>query len=191
MTCEIEIDGKNVSVKIPPLEVNDLSGISKYLNANLETAIAELVSQMIRDEIKASASVGKKRNDILSEIRNKAEKKVRVRVNESENFILPKEIREMKKEKHPLLKMDFESLRLLRNDLPAFGEKYLENKRKDVFEFMDKFMKAHKDLNGKTPNKTNIAKLMFKENVNSHLALKRELEKIGFTFEEILSEIPK
>ncbi|MGI8642285.1 MAG: hypothetical protein ACR2MG_20330 [Pyrinomonadaceae bacterium] len=189
LTCEIEIDEtKKVSVKITKLENKGFadSYISNYLNENLETAVAELVAQMIGDEIKASASWSKKRNDILSRIRNEAEKKVRARVNQSENFILPKEIREMKKDKHPLLKMDLHSIK----EIHSIGEKYLENNRKIVLEFMDKFMRAYKELGNKPPTLTNIACQMFGEqHTNPNFALKRELEKIEFEFDEILSAV--
>lgn len=182
LTCEIEIEGiRNVSVKISKLPIETLSDsyISNYLNENLETAIAELVAQMIGDEIKASASVGEKREQVLRQIKNESEKKFRKRVKQSQDLVLPKEL--------------IENKLLLKIDLKSVGQSYLENKRKIVFEFMGKFMDAYQKnkSESKAPTKTNIAKQMFRYNANPHLSLKRELKKIGFTFEEILSEIPK
>ena len=180
LTCEIEIDAaKNVSVKIPPLAVESLADvyISNYLNENLESAIAELVGQMIGDEINASASVGKKREQILRRVRNESEKNVRERVKKSQGLVLPQELLE---DKH-LLKIDLKSVR----------QNYLENKKSAVFAFMNDFMDAYRknESERKPPTKTNIANRMFERHSNPNLMLSRELKKIGFAFDEILIAI--
>lgn len=85
---------KNVSVKIPPLEVEGLTDaqISNYLNENLETAIAELVAQMIDDERKAAGVRGERREIILKRINAKQQASIRDRVKNSENAVLSLEL---------------------------------------------------------------------------------------------------
>jgi hypothetical protein len=138
-----------------------------YLYTNLESAIADLISQMIKDEqmiiveSSISYSSAKKREKMIRDLTTKFEKTVRERLAKNKNYLQAEGSKGKKK-------ID------LVKEQTLFDKKFIE--------ICDALRADNKKL-----NKINSAQKMFGQNSNHHQQLKRKLNDLNWSFQDVLN----
>lgn len=149
-----------------------------YLKANIETAVQDLISQMITDELSGIGFGSKRRELALKRINAKQQKAVRQRLKEGENVIPKIELSFYNEETGKYEKSD--PIKLTIRELFDLSEKQRN--------FAKSFSKACKELTGRGEklNKTNIAKVLFSNDSNQLQSLRRNLKELNLNFNDVL-----
>lgn len=137
-----------------------------YLSINLEVTIADLISQMIKDEMKiifennSFDSSASKRDTMIRDIVSKFEKQLRKRLSENKDYLIPFEMRGKKR-------IDF------LKEKTVFSKKFAEA--------CDELRNENKRL-----SKINIAQKIYKGDYSNYYKwLERKLNELNWKFEDV------